>query len=163
MGRSERVYNYIKWHQELRVIVLEEQFLCIDEKVASIICAIRGSASHHHFNHLSFSWRAAATTSSLSEIEAIMTNDEAQHNRQEKWIPQPEVLIQQVARKNSRQFYYNNNQQQYQQEPKQNNRNNLPNNNNQKRGRVHDRGRGRGRGCGRGQANNNKKISTATT
>lgn len=77
MGRSERVNNYIKWHRELRAKMLEAKFQGVEEESLSIKWIVRGIASHHHYGQLACAWRAEGPPTTISEIEAIMTNEEA--------------------------------------------------------------------------------------
>lgn len=84
MGQSERVHNCLKWLKELRARMIETKFPQIEDESTSIKWIVRGIVSHHHYNQLACAWSAAGPPSQISELEAIMSNEEAEVDRQ-KW------------------------------------------------------------------------------
>lgn len=102
MGRSERVHNYVKWHRELRAKMIEAKFPGIDDETSSIKWIVRVIAAHHHYGQLACAWRAAGPPTTISEIEAIMSNDKAEVDRQKKIESQLQTLMKKAARHNNR-------------------------------------------------------------
>lgn len=153
IGKSEKIAKFMKWHRELRAQMVDAQFPDIKSEATTIKWVISGLANHQQYSQLASSWRASGPPYSLSELEAILVNEEAEFDRSRRMDNQLQALMRQLNRK-PQQSNYNNDQQNNQNSaqanpaPQQQYKN--------KRGRG-GRGRG-GRGHGRGQNNNVPKV-----
>lgn len=87
--------------------MLEAQFPGVEEEETSIK-RIMGIATHQHYGQLASAWRAAGPPTTISELEAIMSNEEAEVDRQKKMDRQMQNMLKQVSRQKVRQYYNNN-------------------------------------------------------
>lgn len=144
----------MKWHRELRAQMIDEKFPEIANESITTKWVIRGLANHAQFSQLVTSWRASGPPSSLSELEAILSNEEAEIDRARRVDGQLQALLRQVNRRPPNSY---SPQQQHNQQ-KQNPPPNSPpaQNKNQQPNLKRGRGRGIG-GIGRGRGNNNQQ------
>lgn len=143
IGKNEKIAKHMKWHREIRAQMIDAKFPGIAVEKGTIKWVVRGLSNHMQYSQLASSWRASGHPASLSELEAILANEEADMDRNRRMDGQLQALLKQVNRRPNNQFN------QHQPPPQQNQQQQKPPQNAQQIPKQY-RGRGRG-GGGRGR------------